>query len=83
MNIDGWLTTRGAAELSGYSAKYLRRLARQGRIDARKVGRDWLINRESLLAYVAEMDCLGPAKHNPWRSTTRGERSGSEERNEQ
>lgn len=67
MDIEGWLTTKGAAELSGYSVKYLRRLARQGRIEARKIGRDWLVSRDSLLAYKRRMDNLGPQKHNPWK----------------
>lgn len=67
MNIEEWLTTRSAAELSGYSIKYLRHLARQGRIEARKIGRDWLLNRDSLLAYKRWMDRLGPQKHNPRR----------------
>jgi len=65
--LEGWLTTRDAAGLTGYHVKYLRYLVRKGRIEAHKVGRDWLINRESLLAYKHQMDALGPEKHNPWR----------------
>lgn len=65
---EGWIATREAAELTGYHIKYIRHLARQGdRIEARKVGRDWLINLESLLAYKARMDALGNAKHDPTR----------------
>ncbi|MBN1815440.1 MAG: helix-turn-helix domain-containing protein [Anaerolineae bacterium] len=64
---DGWITTDEAQELTGYSIAYLRRLANRGDIEARKVGRDWLIWRESLLAYKDQMDSLGRAKHNPWR----------------
>ena len=64
---EGWITTEEAAKLTGYVPAYLRRLAGQGQVEARKVGRDWLINRESLLDYKAQMDDLGPAKHNPWR----------------
>ena len=65
--FDGWVTIAQAAELSGYSPAYVRQLAYRGRIDARKVGRDWLINQESLLAYKREMDTLGGQRHNPWR----------------
>jgi len=61
------MTTREAADLTGYNVKYLRNLVRRGRVEARKVGRDWLVNRESLLAYKRRMDRLGPQKHNPWR----------------
>jgi excisionase family DNA binding protein len=64
---EGWVTTEAAGSLTGYAAAYLRRLASQGRIEARKVGRDWLINQESLLAYKAQMDALGDQRHNPWR----------------
>ena len=62
-------TTEGA-ELTGFSVDYVRRLARRGDIEARKVGRDWLIERASLLAHKVRMDRLGPEKHNPkapWR----------------
>jgi len=63
--VKGWLTTDGAAELTGYNADHLRLLINRGRIEARKVKRDWLVNKESLLAYKARMDALGTQKHNP------------------
>ena len=64
---EGWITTDEAEAMAGYAQAYLRRLASQGRIEARKVGRDWLVNEESLLAYKAQMDALGDQRHNPWR----------------
>jgi excisionase family DNA binding protein len=60
-----WLSTEDAAKLTGYHVKYLRRLVRKKRIVARKISRDLLINRKSLLAYKAKMDSLGTAKHDP------------------
>jgi len=74
--IEGWLTTEQAGELTGYNVKYLRWLAGQGRIEARKIGRDWLIGQEDLLAYKAEMDALGDQKHNPWREDLTGQGRG-------
>ena len=68
--FEDWMTTKEAANLAGYNIKYLRQLVRSGRVEARKVGRDWLVNRESLLAYKRRMDRLGPQKHNPWRDPT-------------
>ena len=65
--VEGWITTIEAEILTGYSQAYMRQLACNGKVKARKVGRDWLINRESLLAYKHQMDILGPEKHNPWR----------------
>jgi excisionase family DNA binding protein len=64
---EGWINTEQAQVLTGYASAYLRRLANQGRVEARKVGRDWLINQESLLAYKTQMDALGDQRHNPWR----------------
>jgi hypothetical protein len=63
----GWVTTDKAEKTTGYNKAYLRWLASRGRVEARKVGRDWLINQESLLTYKAQMDALGSQRHNPWR----------------
>jgi hypothetical protein len=65
--LDAWINTTEAEALTDYSQAYVRILARSGHVDARKVGRDWLVNRESLLAHKAQMDRLGPEKHSPWR----------------
>lgn len=67
MSIDGWITTRAAAELSGYTVVYIRRLIRKGRVEATRAGRDWLVNRSSLLAYKAWMEALGTRKYTPRR----------------
>ncbi|MDW8069092.1 MAG: helix-turn-helix domain-containing protein [Anaerolineae bacterium] len=67
MRLEGWISTTEAADLTGYTVVYIRYLARSERIEAVKTGRDWLINRASLLAYKARMDALGTQKHNPWR----------------
>jgi hypothetical protein len=68
--FEKWVNTTNGAILTGYSQAYMRILARSGQVEARKVGRDWLVNRESLLAYKRRMDRLGPQKHNPWRDPT-------------
>ncbi|MCX7855557.1 MAG: excisionase family DNA-binding protein [Anaerolineae bacterium] len=67
MSVEGWITTRAAAELSGYAIVYIRRLIRKGRIEATRVGRDWLVNRSSLMAYRAQMEALGSQKYSPRR----------------
>ena len=64
---EGWLTTDEAGALTGYGVSYVRRLGLCGRVQARRVGRIWLVNQASLLAHQAKMERLGPAKHNPWR----------------
>ncbi|NLF01507.1 MAG: excisionase family DNA-binding protein [Anaerolineales bacterium] len=64
---EGWLTTDEAGALTGYGAPYVRQLIGHGRVQARRVGRIWLVDRASLLAHRAEMEALGRRKHNPWR----------------
>lgn len=81
--VEGWITTDEAQALTDYSRAYLRWLANQGRIEARKVGRDWLIDRESLLAYKAGMEALGGQKHNPWRDDLNRQGHGRRKGNSQ
>ncbi len=71
--VEGWLTTNQAAALTGYAPAYIRVLAKQGKVEGFKAGRDWLVSRESVLAYKAQMDRLGPQKHNPRREGQRGQ----------
>jgi excisionase family DNA binding protein len=63
MSLDG-ITTAEAAELTGYSERHIRRLASDGTVDARLVGKQlYLVDKASLLAYVEKMDRLGKSKH--------------------
>lgn len=48
---EGWITTEQAQQLTGYNAEHLNRLARQGKIEARKIGAAWVYNRESLMRH--------------------------------
>ena len=63
----GWVTVGEAAQASGYSEEYIRQLARRGGFESVRLGRDWLVNLEAVLAYRREMQALGTAKHNPKR----------------
>ena len=54
MSDEEWLTTGEAAELSRYLVNYLRKLIRRGDIRGRKVSIVWLIDRQSLLDYMAQ-----------------------------
>lgn len=47
------MTTREAAEDLGYTIQHTRLLIRQGKIEASKFGRDWLVVRESVVEYKA------------------------------
>ncbi len=56
---DKWLTTQQASELSGYTADHIRRLIKTQRITARKVSIVWLVDRDSLLAYLKSAEKMG------------------------
>ena len=58
-NSDEWLTVNEAAKLSGYHPETLRELMRDGKINARKISIVWLVDRESLLAYMAKVQAMG------------------------
>jgi hypothetical protein len=52
ITLDGvvWLSTRRAAELTGYTSDYVGQLARGGKVLARLVGRNWYVGRDAILA---------------------------------
>jgi excisionase family DNA binding protein len=64
-DLGKYVTTKRAAELSGYDATHVTWLVREGRVEGRKLGRDWLIDRESLEEYADQMKRLGSARHDP------------------
>ena len=52
------ITTAEAARLLGYTPQHVRRLVRDGRLEGTKIGRDWVILRDSISAYLAARDNL-------------------------
>ena len=64
-----WLTVNEAARLSSYNADHLRELIRDGKINARKFSIVWMVDRESLLAYLAKQEKLG-SKRGPKKTST-------------
>ncbi len=61
---DELLTTKQAAELIGYHPEYIRQLVKAGKLEAEKIGRDWLISKSKLLAYTRKVGKAG-AKRGP------------------
>ena len=51
MSVD-WITTKEAAEISGYHPEYLRELIRTGKISGQKFGIVWQVDKQSLLDYL-------------------------------
>ena len=64
MAKDDWITTAEAAQISGYHKKYIPLLIKNGKINARKFGVVWQIDRASLLAYLRKVEKIG-AKRGP------------------
>lgn len=54
-----WITTDEAATLSGYDREYIRDLAREGKIKARKIATVWIVSRKSLEAHIRAAVELG------------------------
>lgn len=52
-SIEDFMTIEEATDFSGYTEQYLRRMSRAGKIEAIKRGHFWLVNRQSLEAYMA------------------------------
>jgi excisionase family DNA binding protein len=59
-----WITTKEAARLSGYHLDHIRRLIYAGKVKSQKWGRDWQVDRQSLLDYTKATKKQG-AKRGP------------------
>jgi hypothetical protein len=66
--LENWVGTTEAAQASGWSVQHICRMAKQGTIQARRIGRTWAIHLPSLLEYKAEMDATGTSKHDARRN---------------
>ena len=49
--VTNHITVQAAADFSGYSLQYLRRLLRYGKLSGIKIGQAWLIEKDAFLAY--------------------------------
>ena len=58
--VDQWVTTTEAAQISGYHVEHIRRLIRDGHILARKWGKEWMVDKSSLLDYLKIEKKPGP-----------------------
>ena len=48
-----------AAEIYGFNADYLRHLAHRGRLQAQKVGRNWITTPANVETYIASRKKMG------------------------
>jgi excisionase family DNA binding protein len=56
MREDEYATTHEIAEMLGYRVQHVRRLLHGGMLKGKKVGRDWVVVRESVDHYLASKD---------------------------
>jgi excisionase family DNA binding protein len=59
------LSIKEAAERTGYNEEYIRRLIRQDKLDAVKVGPSYLIRADSLERYLAETKTSADSRAGP------------------
>ena len=60
-----WLSVSEAAKLSGYHPEYIRRLIRDGEIEARKIVIVWQVKLESLNDYVKNAQSKDDKRYTP------------------
>ena len=54
--INQYVTVQAAAEVTGYNNQYLRRMLRSGKLRGIKIGQIWLIEMQSLDAYLQHLE---------------------------
>jgi len=57
--IHMWITVEEAAKLTEYHPEHIRRLIRQGKIEARKFATVWQVDKSSLISYLNDIKELG------------------------
>ncbi|MBP6924091.1 MAG: helix-turn-helix domain-containing protein [Candidatus Pacebacteria bacterium] len=72
---------RAAAERTGYSRDYITRLAREEKIIASQIGRQWFVDIDSLKEYATEVANEQSFRHQQLSEERRQERLAQEKRN--
>jgi excisionase family DNA binding protein len=52
LRIDSLISISDAASITSYSPEFIRMLARSGKLQAAKIGRDWMTTRDAILDYL-------------------------------
>ena len=63
--IQKHISVQSAAKSTGYNIQYLRRLLRSGTLKGIKIGQIWLIDMESLLAYLEYIESTSDRRYGP------------------
>ncbi|MGE5541397.1 MAG: hypothetical protein ACM3TU_03955, partial [Bacillota bacterium] len=51
-----FIPNKEASQLSGYNSDYIARLCREGKIEGKRIGRAWFVNRESLQRFIRQQE---------------------------
>lgn len=65
------ITTKEAAQLTGYTSGYFGQLIRCGHLRAQKRGHAWFLDKEEVLAFAEKRGRLGSKEHDPRQKATR------------
>ena len=71
--LDDCVTAETAAALTGYNIQHVRRLAYDGKLEALRVGRAWLISVDSIRRYVRQARRMGDGRYGPRNRATLAE----------
>jgi excisionase family DNA binding protein len=63
-----WITTNDASAMTGYHPERVRELIREGKIEGRKFGILWQVNKKSLLQYLTLAEIKSDRRWGPKRS---------------
>jgi excisionase family DNA binding protein len=63
--IEKYICVQAAAEVTGYNIQYLRRLLRSGTLEGIKIGQIWLIDVDSLEAYLQHVEATSDRRCGP------------------
>jgi excisionase family DNA binding protein len=75
--LEKHISVKAAAEFSGHSIQYLRRLLRNGRLEGIKIGQVWLIKLASFERYLRRGQMLLDRRHGPRTSAPDGRKEVS------
>jgi excisionase family DNA binding protein len=65
-----WLTVPEAVKLTGFHPYYLRELLREGKVNGRKFGTVWQVDKESLVTYKRQGERSEDKRRGPKRETS-------------
>ena len=63
--VNNHISVQAAAEISGYSQQYLRRLLRRRKLEGLKIGPVWLIDKASFDGYLTSADEAPDQRYGP------------------